>query len=80
MTTRKVLAAATLTALPLFAGALQPGPTRATTGDAARTRSVTERPSAPQWAYVTGEGWDGALLGCVLQGGWGTTTCALRAL
>ena len=57
MTTRKVLAAATLTAIPLFVGAAQPGSQRAG-ANAAHERHVTERPSGPRalyWAGVDGE-------------------------
>ena len=53
MTTRKVLAAATLAALPLFTGAAPTGSHRAE-AEAARNRHVVERPSGPQWAYSVG--------------------------
>ncbi len=52
MTTRKILASATLAALPLVVGAMQAGPPRGA-ADAARTRHAIERPSGPQWTYAT---------------------------
>ncbi len=51
--TRRLLAAATLAALPLFAGAGQPGPHR-TADDADRTRHFTERPGGPRALYWAG--------------------------
>ena len=57
MKTRKVLAAATLAALPLFAGAMHPG-SHPAAADAARGPNVTERSSGPRvlyWAGVEGQ-------------------------
>ena len=57
MKTRKVLAAATLAALPLVAGVMHSGPDRAA-ADAARHPNATERSSGPRvlyWAGVDGE-------------------------
>ena len=57
MKTRKVLAAATLAALPLVAGTMHPGPDRAA-AEAARDPNVTASPSGPRalyWAGVDGE-------------------------
>ena len=53
MKTRKVLAAATLAALPLVAGAMHPGPDRAA-AEAARHPNVTERSSGPRALYWAG--------------------------
>lgn len=53
MTTRKVLAAATLAALLLAAGALQPI-SRQAAADAAHERHAAERPSGPRWAHSLG--------------------------
>ena len=78
MKTRKVLAAATLAALPLFVGAVQPRPHPG--ADAARERHVTERPSGPRWAYFTGNGLDPAMIECLLQGGWTGARCVVAAL
>ena len=80
MTKRRLLAALTLTALPLVAGTLQTSPIRAT-ADASHERHVTERPSGPRWTYFTGEGVSPLLrLGCSSSSLWGTATCALQAL
>ena len=57
MKTRKALAAATLAALPLYAGATQPPPIPETS-DTARQRSVVEQSNGPRalyWAGVDGE-------------------------
>ena len=76
--TRRLLAAATLAALPLVAGALQNGP-EPTTADTDHTRHVTERPNGPRWFIATGRP---MLIGpmCSFGSGWGGVGCAIRAL
>ena len=79
MTTRKVLAAATLTAIPLFVGAAQPGSHRAG-GDAAHERHITERPSGPRALYWAGLDGETAILAGIAVGldtmsvGWALST------
>ena len=80
MRTRRLLAAATLAALPLVAGALQTGPIRAA-AEATRTRNAPEHPSGPQWNYIVGEsGHLPSLFDCSLRRGWGAAGCTLMAL
>ena len=65
--TRRLVAAATLAALPVFAGTLQSVAVDATP-DAAGERNVTERRAGPQWSFIVKDGGDGA--GCRLLSGW----------
>ncbi len=55
MTKRKVLAAATLVALPMFVGAAQsvPGPV-ATSTEPAHTWQMTDHQVGPQWMWAWG--------------------------
>ena len=73
--TRRLLAAATLAALPLVVGALQSGRGPTTDdADTARARSITERPDGPRWHFVTGSGEALSIGPC---GEWGS--CLLLA-
>ena len=75
LTTRRLVAAAILAALPLATGALRADPIRST--DPAAARSVAEHAPGPQWSYAVGEGLEGPLLlGCP-SAGWG---CVLYML
>ena len=76
--TRRLLAAATLAALPLVAGALQNGP-EPTTTDTDRARHVTERQNGPRWFIATGRPMLIAPT-CSLGSGWGGAACLIRAL
>ena len=65
MKTRRLLAAATLAALPLYAGATQ-SPRLSEASDTAHPRSVVEQPNGPRalyWAGVDGE--TAALIGAL---------------
>ena len=75
LTTRRLVAAAILAALPLATGALRADP--APPADAAAGRSVAGSDARPQWSYVLGEGLDGALMLACPSGGW---RCALLML
>ena len=81
--TRRLLAAATLAALPLAAGAPHVG-TMPAAADAAHATHVSGRPSGPQWAWATGRPFTRELIRCLLNGhaGWGyiNSHCAARAL
>ena len=61
MKTRKALAAATLAALPLFAGAAQAGPPPAAE-DAAEDRRITARAGGPRVLYSVGVGGETAVV------------------
>jgi len=85
---RKVLAVATLAALPVFVGvsqsALEPAVTQTET---AHTRQMTERPAGPQWAYVFGMGGEIALIfgivaviQCSFFGPFGSIACGVTAV
>ena len=74
LTTRRLVAAAILAALPLAAGALRADPIR--TGDTAATRSVAEDAPGPKWSYFMGEGLEPLMLGCP-SAGW---SCAIYML
>lgn len=65
MTKRKVLATATLTALPLFMGTMHSGITPDHTGgQTAHTLQVADQPVGPQWAYAFGmEGGEALMFG-----------------
>lgn len=65
MTKRKVLAAATLTALPLFTGTVHSGITLAQTGgQTAHTLQAVNQVDGPQWAYAFGmEGGEALMFG-----------------
>ena len=76
--TRRLLAAATLAALPLVAGALQNGP-EPTTADTDRARHVTERPNGPRWFIATGRPLVFAPT-CSSASGWSRAACMVRAL
>lgn len=54
LTTRRLLAAAILAALPLATGALRADHIRS--ADASATRSTAEHTPGPQWSYAMGEG------------------------
>ncbi len=55
MTQRKVLAAATLAALPVFVGLSQTGHTpHSTKPEAPRTQQIAAPATGPQWAYAFG--------------------------
>lgn len=74
MKTRRLLAAATLAALPLVVGALQSGRGSTTAdADAGRAHSISERPDGPRWHFVTGGG-------PLLIAPCGTWACALGVL
>jgi len=65
MTKRKVLAVATLTALPLFTGTVHSGITLGHTGgQMAHTLQVADQTVGPQWAYAFGmEGGEALMFG-----------------
>lgn len=67
MTKRKVLAAATLAALPMFVGAAQSAPTSTTAETTApHTVQSSPRPAGPQWGYALGlEGEEALMFGVV---------------
>lgn len=74
MTKRKVLAAATLVALPLYVGASQTMPVDTTSG--ARTAStwqMTDQHAGPQWAYAWGMEGEEALVFAIV----GALECSL---
>lgn len=73
MKTRRLLAAATLAALPLVVGALQSGRGSTADADAGRVHSATERPDGPRWHFVTGGG-------PLVIAPCGTWACALGVL
>ena len=60
LTTRRLVAAAILAALPLATGVLRADAVRPT--DASAPRSVAEHTPEPQWSYAVGEGLDVAQL------------------
>ena len=68
LTTRRLVAAATLAALPLATGALRADPIRS--ADPAAARSVAEHAPGPQWSYAVGEGLEGPLLLACPNNGW----------
>ena len=74
--TRRLVAAATLAALPLFAGTLQSVPVHATP-DAAGERNVTEPRNGPQWSFVVKEDDDRRV--CWLLSGWAEVWCRVFA-
>jgi len=85
MTKRKVLAVATLAALPVFVGISQsvPEPVAAHT-ETAHTWQMTDLRAGPQWMYAYGmEGEHalvfgiGAAIGCSFFGPWGGMTCGI---
>ena len=87
MTKRKVLAAATLAALPMFIGASQsvsdPAAVRTET---AHAWQMTDQQAGPQWAYTFGMEGAEALaftiagsIGCAFFGPVGGTACAITA-
>lgn len=85
MTKRKVLAAATLTALPFFTGTAQPGVTQSATGQpTAHTLQVSQEAVGPQWAYAFGmEGGEevafaiAGAIGCSFFGPVGGLACGV---
>ncbi|HIE94612.1 MAG TPA: hypothetical protein EYQ83_17785 [Acidobacteria bacterium] len=88
MTQRKVLAAATLTAIPLFMGSMQTGvvPGTAET-ESAHTLQVEAQPAGPQWAYFWGmEGEEAAMfgaasaIGCAFFGPVGGMACGITGV
>ena len=88
MTKRKVLAAATLTAIPLFMGSMQTGgaPTGAQT-ESAHTLQVGAHAAGPQWAYFWGmEGEEAAMfgapsaIGCAFFGPFGAAACGITGV
>ena len=72
MQNRKRLAIATLTALVLSVGVLQPASIGAAQAPAPQTIEITEAPSGPQWAYAWGMSRREALAFGLL----GVATCA----
>ena len=85
MTKRKLLAVATLAALPVFVGVSQSAPEPvATHTETAHTWQMTDRHAGPQWMYAYGmEGEQafafgiGAAIGCVFFGPWGGAACGI---
>ena len=87
MTKRKVLAVATLAALPMFVGASQsiaePVTTRTET---AHTWQMTDHPAGPQWSYAFGmEGEEllafaiAGVVECAFFGPWGGIACGITS-
>ncbi len=85
MTKRKVLAVATLAALPVFVGVSQSAPEPvATHTETAHTWQMTDRHAGPQWMYAAGmEGEEalifgiGAAIGCSFFGPVGGAACGI---
>ena len=85
MTKRKVLAAATLTALPFFTGTAQPGNTQGLMEQqTAHTLQVSQETVGPQWGYAFGmEGEEqlafgiAGAVGCAFFGPVGGIACAV---
>ena len=85
MTKRKVLAAATLAALPMFVAASQsvPAPV-ATRAETAHTWQMTDQQAGPQWMYAWGMDGEEALvfgiasaLMCTIFGPIGGAACGI---
>ena len=85
MTKRKVLAAATLAALPMFVGASQSvAEPMATRTETAHTRQMTDRHAGPEWVYAFGLDGEEALafgivaaIECSFFGPVGGIACAI---
>ena len=85
MTMRKVLAVATLAALPLFVSASQSAPEPvAPHTETAIASQMTDRHAGPQWLYVFGIQAGEALafgvvaaIQCSFFGPWGGVACAV---
>ncbi len=85
MTKRKVLAAAALTALPLFVGSAQPGVTPNLAGQQTpHTLQMADQSTGPQWGYALGMEGEEALafgiagaIGCSFFGGVGGAACGV---
>lgn len=75
---RRLAAAATLAALPLFAGAVQGDADPASTHAAQASRDA-EHGSGPQWSYILGE-YGGDRTACWGLGGWAEVWCRVYAL
>jgi len=58
MRTRRLLAAAVVAALPLFAGPQDATPPRSS-ADPARTLHVADRTNEPRWIFAAGWDWGG---------------------
>ncbi len=76
--TRRLLAAATLAALPLFTGTLHSAPVAAADA-AAHARDAAEGRNGPQWSFVLGRD-DGDRTGCWILSGWAEVWCRVYAL
>ena len=85
MTRRKVIAVATLAALPMFVGAAQSVPEGvAARAETAHMEQMTDPHAGPQWGYAFGlEGEQGlafgmaAAIGCSFFGPWGGAACGI---
>jgi hypothetical protein len=85
MTKRKVLAVATLAALPVFVAVSQSPPELgATRAETAHTWSQTDRDVGPQWVYALGMEGEEALgaaiagaIGCAFFGPVGGAACGI---
>lgn len=85
MTKRKVLAAATLTALPFFTGTAQPGVNQGLMAQqTAHTLQVSDQAVGPQWGYAFGMEGEEALayaiagaIGCSFFGPFGGVACGV---
>lgn len=76
--TRRLVAAATLAALPIFTGAVQSDADPAS-ADAAQASRGAEHGGGPRWSFILGED-SGDRTGCWGLGGWAEVWCRVYAL